>query len=61
VEHERNWDGDATTGEVIGNHANLSGNGSKCNICHVYATRRTRRWLGGGDDEHVPTATTRST
>jgi len=37
VEHERNWDGDATSGEVSGNHANLAGNGTKCNVCHVYA------------------------
>jgi predicted CXXCH cytochrome family protein len=36
VSHSRNWDGDANTGELYGNHANSTANTSKCNSCHVY-------------------------
>ena len=35
VSHNRNWDGDANTSEVIGNHS-TSTNATKCNSCHVY-------------------------
>ncbi|MEW6488433.1 MAG: CxxxxCH/CxxCH domain-containing protein, partial [Thermodesulfobacteriota bacterium] len=37
VEHNRDWNGNATTGEVIGNHKDFVANTTKCNICHVYA------------------------
>ena len=36
VEHNRSWDGDGTTGEVIGNHKDDLANTSRCNVCHIY-------------------------
>ncbi len=36
VEHNYNWDGDFTASEVIGNHDANTGQGDRCNMCHVY-------------------------
>jgi predicted CxxxxCH...CXXCH cytochrome family protein len=35
VSHDRNWNGNETSGEVIGNHQNLA-QATRCNVCHVW-------------------------